>query len=117
MSSLFDLRRVAIVTGGNGGIGLGMAHGLVNAGASVVVAARNADRSAGWSDWRAQARRSARDGTFVGRPSGLPRQKQLIGPVPHPLKQIKVRQHDPLSACGANKYPPMPPFNSSLKPP
>ena len=43
MSSLFDLRgRVAIVTGGNGGIGLGMARGLANAGASVVVAARNA---------------------------------------------------------------------------
>ena len=46
MSSLFDLRgRVAIVTGGNGGIGLGMARGLANAGAGVVVAARNAEKS------------------------------------------------------------------------
>ncbi len=45
MSSLFDLRgRVAIVTGGNGGIGLGMARGLARAGARVVVAARNADK-------------------------------------------------------------------------
>jgi 2-deoxy-D-gluconate 3-dehydrogenase len=46
MSSLFDLRgRIAIVTGGNGGIGLGMARGLANAGASVVVAARDAEKS------------------------------------------------------------------------
>jgi len=43
---LFDLTgRVAIVTGGNGGIGLGMARGLAQAGAAVVVAARNAAKS------------------------------------------------------------------------
>jgi 2-deoxy-D-gluconate 3-dehydrogenase len=43
---VFDLKgRIAIVTGGNGGIGLGMARGLAGAGASVVVAARNADKS------------------------------------------------------------------------
>src|SRR5688572_11760524 len=43
----FDLGgRVAIVTGGNGGIGLGMARGLARAGAAIVVAARNADKSA-----------------------------------------------------------------------
>jgi len=40
---LFDLTgRVAIVTGGNGGIGLGMARGLAQAGAAILVAARNA---------------------------------------------------------------------------
>jgi 2-deoxy-D-gluconate 3-dehydrogenase len=38
--------KVAIVTGGNGGIGLGMARGLAAAGARVVVAARNAEKSA-----------------------------------------------------------------------
>ena len=37
--------RVAVVTGGNGGIGLGMARGLAKAGARVVVAARNEDKS------------------------------------------------------------------------
>ena len=38
----FDLSgKVALVTGGNGGIGLGMACGLAQAGASVVVAGRN----------------------------------------------------------------------------
>ena len=40
---LFDLSgRVAVVTGGNGGIGLGMAKGMALAGATVVVAGRNA---------------------------------------------------------------------------
>lgn len=43
----FDLKgRVAIVTGGNGGIGLGMARGLAKAGAAIVVAGRNARKSA-----------------------------------------------------------------------
>ena len=43
----FDLKgKVAIVTGGNGGIGLGMARGLAAAGAKVVVAGRNAQKSA-----------------------------------------------------------------------
>lgn len=42
----FDLSgRVAIVTGGNGGIGFGMAKGLASAGAAVVVAARNRGKS------------------------------------------------------------------------
>ena len=39
---LFDLSgRVALVTGGNGGIGLGMALGFARAGASVAIAGRN----------------------------------------------------------------------------
>jgi 2-dehydro-3-deoxy-D-gluconate 5-dehydrogenase len=43
---LFDLSgRAAVVTGGNGGIGLGMARGLAAAGANVVVAARNAAKA------------------------------------------------------------------------
>jgi 2-dehydro-3-deoxy-D-gluconate 5-dehydrogenase len=43
---MFDLGgKVAVVTGGNGGIGLGMARGLAGAGARVVVAARNRDKS------------------------------------------------------------------------
>jgi 2-deoxy-D-gluconate 3-dehydrogenase len=43
----FDLSgRVALVTGGNGGIGLGMARGLAKAGASLVIAGRNAEKNA-----------------------------------------------------------------------
>ncbi len=43
---MFDLTgKVAIVTGGNGGIGFGMAQGLAQAGAKVVVAARNQEKS------------------------------------------------------------------------
>src|SRR5436309_6248405 len=37
--------RVAIVTGGNGGIGLGMARGLARAGARVAIAARDEAKS------------------------------------------------------------------------
>ncbi len=44
---LFDLSgKVAVVTGGNGGIGLGMAKGLAQAGAAVAIAARNEEKSA-----------------------------------------------------------------------
>jgi 2-deoxy-D-gluconate 3-dehydrogenase len=43
---LFDLHgKVAIVTGGNGGIGLGIARGLAQAGADIAVAGRNSEKT------------------------------------------------------------------------
>ncbi len=46
-SPLFDLAgRAALVTGGNGGIGLGMAAGLAEAGAQVMIAGRDAAKNA-----------------------------------------------------------------------
>jgi 2-deoxy-D-gluconate 3-dehydrogenase len=45
-NQLFDLAgRVAVVTGGNGGIGLGMARGLAAAGAAIVIVGRNEAKS------------------------------------------------------------------------
>lgn len=57
----FDLTgRVAVVTGGNGGIGLGMAEGLAAAGATIVIAARNSEKS------EAALRRLGAPGSVVG---------------------------------------------------
>ncbi len=46
--NLFDLSgHTAIVTGGNSGLGLGMARGLAKAGANVAIWARNAEKNSG----------------------------------------------------------------------
>ena len=55
-TNLFDLKgKVAIVTGGNGGIGLGMARGLADAGADIAVVGRNEAKSAAAVDDLASA--------------------------------------------------------------
>jgi 2-deoxy-D-gluconate 3-dehydrogenase len=65
MTGLFDLTgRVAVVTGGNGGIGFGIARGLGQAGAAVVVAGRREEKNA--EAERALARTGARVSSFAG---------------------------------------------------
>jgi 2-deoxy-D-gluconate 3-dehydrogenase len=50
--NLFDLSgKVAVVTGGNGGIGLGIAQGLGQAGAKLAIVGRNAEKSRMASQW------------------------------------------------------------------
>ncbi|MDO9460868.1 MAG: SDR family oxidoreductase [Alphaproteobacteria bacterium] len=45
MLDIFSLKgKVAIVTGGNGGLGLGIARGLANAGADVAIVGRNQEK-------------------------------------------------------------------------
>ena len=47
MSGIFDLTgRVAVITGGNGGIGLGIAQALNAAGCNVAIWGRNAEKNA-----------------------------------------------------------------------
>lgn len=44
---LFDLTgRVAVITGGNGGIGLAMAQGMADCGAAIMVVGRNSEKNA-----------------------------------------------------------------------
>ena len=71
----FDLQgKVAIVTGGNGGIGLGMARGLADAGASIVIAARDEAKSqAAVTDLAGRGVRAAAVATDVTDPASVGR--------------------------------------------
>src|ERR1700712_1723846 len=45
--NLFDLKgKVAVITGGNGGIGLGMARGIASCGGRIVIAGRDEQKAA-----------------------------------------------------------------------
>ena len=64
--NLFDLKgKVAVVTGGNGGIGLGMAHGIASLGAAIVIAGRNEEQGRGRAG--GTARHGRRGGLHRGR--------------------------------------------------
>ena len=47
MNNLFNLKgKVALITGGNGGLGLAMAEGLAQAGSDIIIAARDQGKTA-----------------------------------------------------------------------
>jgi NAD(P)-dependent dehydrogenase (short-subunit alcohol dehydrogenase family) len=55
MANLFDLTgKVALITGGNGGIGLGMAEGLAQHGATVIIWGTNEEKNAAAAEALAQ---------------------------------------------------------------
>lgn len=61
--NLFDLKgKVAVVTGGNGGIGLGMARGIASLGATIVIAGRNEAKA---SDALTALRGMGADASFI----------------------------------------------------
>jgi 2-deoxy-D-gluconate 3-dehydrogenase len=82
----FDLSgKVAIVTGGNGGIGLGIARGLARAGASIVVLGRNQEKSQ-------QAARRIREATGVATlvvTADVSRPEDVAGAVAETLNQFE----------------------------
>ena len=44
-NKLFDLsKKVSVITGGNGGIGLGIAEGIASSGGDVAILARNEEK-------------------------------------------------------------------------
>jgi NAD(P)-dependent dehydrogenase (short-subunit alcohol dehydrogenase family) len=73
----FDLTgKVALITGGNGGIGLGMAEGLASAGAAVVVWGQNPDKNAA-----AEIRLNALGGKVLVRKVDVADEQAVIGGV------------------------------------
>ena len=61
--NLFDLKgKVALVTGGNGGIGLAMAQGIASLGAAIVIAGRNEAKA---TDALASLRDMGADASFI----------------------------------------------------
>ncbi len=78
----FDLTgKVALITGGNGGIGLGMAEGLAAAGAKVVIWGQNPDKNA-----KAEATLKAYGGEALVRQVDVGDEAAVVAEVAHALK-------------------------------
>ena len=86
--NLFDLTgRVALITGGNGGLGLGMALGLAHAGADIAIAARNpAKNAAAIAAIAATGRRAIAIPTDVASASDL----TIWRPAPWPVSGVST---------------------------
>jgi NAD(P)-dependent dehydrogenase (short-subunit alcohol dehydrogenase family) len=84
MANLFDLSgRVCLITGGNGGIGIGMADGLAQAGASVVIWGQNPDKNAA-----AEARLRAHGGAVMVRRVDVSDEAAVVAGVEEALSEF-----------------------------
>ena len=98
-AKMFDLSgKVAVVTGGNGGIGRGIALGLAEAGASVAILARNEERN----------RATLAELEALGRPAMALKldvsQRKLLKPAPCDSNAVEEREQ--VNAGGRNRQPP-----------
>ena len=84
--------RVALVTGGNGGIGLGMAEGLASAGADLVIWGSNPDKNVG-----AQAKLKSYGRRVLAQRCDVADEKQVDACFAEALKQMGR-----VNACFAN---------------
>lgn len=89
----FDLSgKVALVTGGNGGIGLGMAEGLAQAGADVEIWGTNADKNA-----RALKQLGAHGGRVSARAVDVSEEENVVAAM-----GVLLAEYGRLDACFAN---------------
>jgi len=89
----FDLTgKVALVTGGNGGIGLGMAEGLAQAGAAVEIWGTNADKNA-----RALEKLKSYGGKASARVVDVSKEANIVAAFAETLKE-----YGRVDACFAN---------------
>ena len=89
----FDLSgKVALVTGGNGGIGLGMAEGLAQAGAAVEIWGTNAEKNAA-----AKAKLAAHGGRVSTRVVDVSKEENVVAAM-----QALLAEYGRLDACFAN---------------
>jgi 2-deoxy-D-gluconate 3-dehydrogenase len=88
-SGLFNLTgKAAIVTGGNGGIGLGMARGLADAGASIAVVGRDETKSqAAVADLKARGVKAIAVSTDVTDKTAV---ADMVARVAHDLGRIDI---------------------------